>query len=414
MIAEIITIGDEILIGQVVDTNSAWIAESLNSVGISVGQITSISDSAGQIKQTLDEAAKRAQLILITGGLGPTRDDITKKTLAEYFGSRLVLNKEALSSIEKLLVPRGVQMNVLNMSQAFLPDNCQLIPNRYGTAMGMWFTRGDRHFISMPGVPHEMKGMMTESVLGLLRDKFSLPEIEHRTILTQGIPESHLALKLEQFEDQLPDNIKLAYLPSPGMVRLRLTAKVENKQEAGDLLEKEAKKLIKIIPEAVFGREGQKLEVILGELLLRENATLATAESCTGGTIAQMIVSVPGASRYFKGTIVAYSNELKVSLLNIDKEIIDTHGAVSEQIVRVMAENIRKICRADYAIATSGIAGPDGGTEEKPIGTTWIAVASAVRTVSDLFHFGDNRDRNIQKASVTALNMMRKFLVAEN
>jgi len=414
MIAEIITIGDEILIGQVIDSNSAFIAESLNSIGISVGQITSIGDTADQIKQTLDEASLRAELILITGGLGPTRDDITKKTLAEYFGSKLIVNEEALSMIEKLLTPRGVQMNELNRSQAVLPDNCELIPNRFGTAMGMWFTRKGRHFISMPGVPYEMKGMMTGFILIQLRERFRLPAVEHRTILTQGVPESHLAMRLEQFEDQLPGNIKLAYLPSPGMVRLRLTAKGAEKQAVRDLLEKEAEKLVKIIPEAVYGQEDQKLEAIIGELLLQKNATLVTAESCTGGTIAQMIVSVPGASRYFAGSVVAYSNDLKTRILGIDKALIDKYGAVSRQVAGAMAENVRLLCRSDYAIATSGIAGPDGGTPDKPVGTTWIAVASPHKMICEPFQFSDVRDRNIQRTSVTALNMLRKLLLAEN
>jgi len=414
MIAEIITIGDEILIGQVIDSNSAFIAESLNSIGISVGQITSIGDTADQIKQTLDEASLRAELILITGGLGPTRDDITKKTLAEYFGSKLIVNEEALSMIEKLLTPRGVQMNELNRSQAVLPDNCELIPNRFGTAMGMWFTRKGRHYISMPGVPYEMKGMMTGFILIQLRERFRLPAVEHRTILTQGVPESHLAMRLEQFEDQLPGNIKLAYLPSPGMVRLRLTAKGAEKQAVRDLLEKEAEKLVKIIPEAVYGQEDQKLEAIIGELLLQKNATLVTAESCTGGTIAQMIVSVPGASRYFAGSVVAYSNDLKTRILGIDKALIDKYGAVSRQVAGAMAENVRLLCRSDYAIATSGIAGPDGGTPDKPVGTTWIAVASPHKMICEPFQFSDVRDRNIQRTSVTALNMLRKLLLAEN
>lgn len=414
MTSEIITIGDEILIGQVIDSNSAWIAESLNSIGIRVIQITSIPDSAEYIKLALDDASRRAELIFLTGGLGPTRDDITKQALAEYFGSKLVLNEEALTRIEKFLVPRGVQMNELNRSQALLPENCLLIPNRFGTASGMWFTKDDRHFISMPGVPYEMKGMMTGFILLQLREKFHLPAIEHKTILTQGIPESHLALKLEQFENNLPESIRLAYLPSPGMVRLRLTATGSDKNAVKDSLEKEAEKLISIIPEVVYGSEDEKLEAIIGELLLKKKASLSTAESCTGGTIAQMIVSVPGASRYFTGSVVAYSDDIKLRILGVDEALIKTYGAVSQQVAGSMAEKVRKLCRSDYAIATSGIAGPDGGTPDKPTGTTWIAVASASTVICNNFHFGDVRDRNIHKASVTALNMLRKFLLSEN
>jgi nicotinamide-nucleotide amidase len=414
MTSEIITIGDEILIGQVIDSNSAWMAESLNSIGIHVGQITSISDSAAHIRQALDDASRRAELIFLTGGLGPTRDDITKRALVEYFNSKLVLNEEVLTRIEKFLIPRGVQMNELNRSQALLPDNCMLIPNRFGTASGMWFTKGGKHYISMPGVPYEMKGMMTGFILLQLREKFRLPAIEHKTILTQGIPESHLALMLEQFENSLPESIRLAYLPSPGMVRLRLTATGSDRQSVKDSLEKEAEKLLKIIPEAVYGSEDEKLEAIIGELLVKKKATLSTAESCTGGTISQMIVSVPGASRYFLGSLVAYSDDIKIRILGVDKALIETHGAVSQQVAGSMAEKVRELCRSDYAIATSGIAGRDGGTPDKPAGTTWIAVASARTLICNNFHFGDVRDRNIHKASVTALNMLRKLLLSEN
>ncbi len=414
MVAEIITIGDEILIGQTIDTNSAWMSEALIGIGIAVIQITSIPDNAEAIATTLTGAGKRADLILITGGLGPTKDDITKKTLAKYFGSKLVENQDALKKIEGYLTSHGVEMNDLNIAQALLPDNCKALPNPYGTASGMWFTQNGRDYISMPGVPYEMKAIMTGSVLPELRKKQGLPTIIHRTLLTQGIPESHLAKRLEDFEIQLPDSVKLAYLPSPGMVKLRLTTSGHDKAELEGIIRDAIDKLFRIIPgENLVGFEDEQLEKTVGELLKEKKATLSTAESCTGGTIAQMITSISGSSEYFVGSVVAYSNAIKQNILGVPEKILETEGAVSETVVREMATGVRKLYMTDYSIAVSGIAGPTGGTEEKPVGTTWIAVASGSQVRAEKYSFGDHRGRNIRKASLTGLNMLRKLIMTE-
>ncbi|MBL7111407.1 MAG: competence/damage-inducible protein A [Bacteroidales bacterium] len=414
MLAEIITIGDEILIGQTVDTNSAWMSEALNRIGIAVIQITSIPDDAEAIATTLTDAGKRADLILITGGLGPTKDDITKITLAKFFGSKLVENREALKRIEGFLTSRGVEMNDLNIAQALLPDNCKALPNPYGTASGMWFTQNGRDYISMPGVPYEMKAIMTKSVLPELRKKHGLPHIIHRTILIQGIPESHLAKQLDDFERQLPGRVKLAYLPSPGMVKLRLTTSGDDKPELEKIIGDAIDKLSRIIPEDnLVGYEDEQLEKTVGEMLKKKNATLSTAESCTGGTIAQMMTSVSGSSEYFVGSVVAYSNAIKQNILGVSEKILETEGAVSEAVVREMATGVRKLYQTDYSIAVSGIAGPTGGTEDKPVGTTWIAVASDNHVWAEKFSFGDHRSRNIRKASLASLNLLRKLIMAE-
>jgi nicotinamide-nucleotide amidase len=414
MVAEIITIGDEILIGQTVDTNSAWISEALNNVGVRVIRITSIPDDASIITATLTDAGKRADLILITGGLGPTKDDITKKTLAKYFGSKLVENKQALKRIEGYLTSRGVELNELNIAQAMLPDNCTALPNPYGTAAGMWFTKKGRDFVSMPGVPYEMKAIMTKSVLPELRKRHGLPHIMHRTILTQGIPESHLARMLSQYEEQLPPQVKMAYLPSPGMVKLRLSTYGHDKSTVEKMIGDASDQLARIIPaENLVGYENEQLENTIGGMLREKNATLSTAESCTGGTIAQLITSVSGSSDYFTGSVVAYSNEIKKSILGVPEKIIEAEGAVSEAVVREMAARVRKLYKTDYSIAVSGIAGPTGGTDEKPVGTTWISVASANQIWAEKFLFGDNRSRNIRKASLAGLNMLRKLMMAE-
>ncbi len=411
MFAEIITIGDEILIGQVIDTNSAWIAESLNGIGISVIQITPVSDREQAIVQALDQAGARADIIFITGGLGPTRDDITKNVLAGYFGGRLVRNDEALEMVKEFLTSRGVEMNELNLGQAIVPDNCTVIPNRWGTAPGMWFRKNGKDFISMPGVPYEMKGMMTGFILPELRKRRDLPVIIHRTVVTQGIPESHLASLLEKYEDTLSGEVRLAYLPSPGMVRLRLSMTGKDREKTENLMNKELERLLKIISDHVVGTADEKLEKIIGELLYKKGSTLSMAESCTGGMIAHLITSIPGSSRYFTGSVVAYSNKIKEEILGVKKETIESYGSVSQQVVREMAAGAMKHFGTDYSVATSGIAGPDGGTREKPVGLVWIAVASLDRIIAEKFNFGNQRDTNIQKASLTALNMLRKLVL---
>ena len=411
MLAEIITIGDELLIGQVIDTNSAWIAESLNRIGIGVIQITSVPDRDQAIIQAIDQAGNMASIIFMTGGLGPTRDDITKNVLASYFGGKLIRNDEAFVMIKNFLGSRGVDMNELNLGQAMVPDNCNVIPNRWGTAPGMWFRKDDKDFISMPGVPYEMKGMMTDFILPELRKKYNLPVILHRTIVTQGIPESHLAKLLQEYEDTLVKEIRLAYLPSPGIVRLRLSITGKDKNKTENILNSELERLLKIVSDHVVATADEKLEKVIGELLYKKGSSLSIAESCTGGMIAHLITSIPGSSRYFTGSVVAYSNEIKEKMLGVKRKSLASFGAVSEQVVTEMAAGALKHFGTDYSIATSGIAGPDGGTDEKPVGLVWISVASSDRIITEKFHFGNQRDTNIQKASLTALNMLRKLIL---
>ncbi len=411
MKAEIISIGDEILIGQVVNTNAAWLGEELTAIGIGVRRSTAIADRREDILATLEESGKRAELVIITGGIGPTNDDITKSTLAEYFGSKLVHNEEAMDRIRKLLEGR-VDLNELNIGQAMLPDNCLPIPNYHGTASGMWFEKEGKQYISLPGVPYEMKAMMTDYILPRLKESFDLPAIMHKTILVQGIAESHLATMLREYEGSLPREVKLAYLPSPGRVRLRLTVSGKDREQVARLIEQQTERLQPYIPEgSAYGFDEERLEVLIGSLLKGKKATLSTAESCTGGSIAKMITSVPGSSEYYIGSVVAYSNRIKEKELGVSAESLEKHGAVSREVVEQMAEGVRKRFGTDYAIATSGIAGPDGGTPEKPVGTTWIAVASGKTVVSEVHRLGNHRGRNIQKAALTGLNMLRNLII---
>ncbi|OIP05152.1 MAG: damage-inducible protein CinA [Bacteroidetes bacterium CG2_30_32_10] len=411
MKAEIITIGDELLIGQVIDTNSAWMAQQLNLLGIDVKQITSISDDRSHILNTLVDASSRADLIIITGGLGPTNDDITKKTLCEYFNTNLVFNELMYLNIQSLFKSLGLQVTEINKAQAEIPENCEPILNSCGTAPGMWFEQNGKVYVSMPGVPFEMKQMMENSILPKLKIKYHLEFVCHKTILTQGIGESFLSEIIAGWEKELPTFIKLAYLPSPGIVRLRLTAKGIDEMKIKNEIKRQTEVLKLLIPDYIYGYDHDKLEAIIGNLLKNNKQTLATAESCTGGYIAHLITGIPGSSSYYKGSLVCYANEIKSKLLHIDEERIIRNGAVSEEVVQQMALNIKNLFNVDYAIATSGIAGPDGGTEVKPVGTTWIAIADKSGVFAKKFTFGDNRERNIQKASITALNLLRKRII---
>jgi nicotinamide-nucleotide amidase len=410
MLAEIITIGDELLIGQVIDTNSAWMAEQLNIVGIKVHQITSISDNQQHILTTLSEASERVQLILITGGLGPTKDDITKQTLCKYFDTSLVFSETAYANVEKLFSARGFAVSEINRLQAMVPANCQVIANPNGTAPCMWFEKNNCIYVSMPGVPFEMKAIMEEEIIPRLLNKLNRVII-HRTILTEGVGESHLASIIEPWEESLPPSIKLAYLPQPGMVRLRLTAYGTDRPELQEAVNKAEKELYQYAGNFIFGFDNDTMESVVGQLLRNKEMTLSTAESCTGGNIAQLITSIAGSSDYFKGSIVAYSNEIKEHFLGVPHQVLVEYGAVSEQTVLAMAEGIQNRFATDYAIAVSGIAGPGGGTEEKPVGTTWIALATPTGTFARKFMFGEHRGRNIRKATVAALNMLRGKLV---
>ena len=413
MQVEIITIGDEILIGQIVDTNSAWMAQQLNLSGFSVKQISSVSDNETHILKALTEASSRAGVVIITGGLGPTKDDITKKTLCKYFNTSLVFNEEVYKDVERLFTERGYEVTALNRGQAEVPANCETIRNPVGTAPGMWFEHDNIIYVSMPGVPYEMMQMMEKSILPKLASHFKAPNIMHHTILTQGIGESILAEKIGAWEEALPTHIKLAYLPSVSAVRLRLSAYGEDKNILQAQFNQEIEALRKLVTKYCYGENDDTLASVIGKLLLAEGKTLATAESCTGGQIASTITIVPGCSAYYKGSIVSYANEIKESFLNVSKDDLITYGAVSKQVVEAMACGAIAALGVDYAIATSGIAGPDGGSDEKPVGTVWIAVADKHKVFAKQFLFGKNRERTIQAATLTSLNLLRRFILNE-
>ena len=407
----IITIGDEILIGQVTDTNSVWISRQLNALGVQVGEMVSISDNAQQITQTLDRYMGVYELLIMTGGLGPTTDDITKQTLASYFSSELVTHQEALDRITSFFKERGRSMIESNRRQADVPEACRVLLNNHGTAPGMWFQKEGSILVSLPGVPYEMKGLMEDHVLPELKRMNKVPRVAHRTIMTQGVPESYLAVMLRDWESSLPACVKLAYLPRPGIVRLRLTVVDKCAKDAEALLEMVISKLLDIIPEHIFGYDDISLEESLGGLLRERGLSLATAESCTGGNIARLITSFPGSSAYYCGSVVAYDNRIKSSVLGVDPGVIEEKGAVSREVVEQMASGVRKALGSDTAISTSGIAGPDGGTAEKPVGTTWICVQYREDSYARLFRFGGTRERIIDQASYTALQLLRRLIL---
>lgn len=407
MLAEIITIGDEILIGQIVDTNSAWMATHLNAAGVKVNRIVSISDNKAEIINALNESFERADLILITGGLGPTKDDITKHTLAEYFSTSLALNQEVLAHLTRLLTERNVTMNDLNIRQAEIPSNCQVIVNACGTAPGMWFEKNGKVLVSMPGVPFEMIMMMENEVLPRVKQFFKTPSILHKTVMVHGISESALALQIAAWESALPDFMKLAYLPSPGIIRLRISASGSDPKLLESETAKQVEMLRPLLGEKLFYDDDVKVESVIGKLFIDNKKTLAVAESCTGGNIAHLLTLMPGSSGYFQGGVVAYSNAIKESFLGVSRQTLLENGAVSEAVVKEMAENVARRFGTHYGLSISGIAGPGGGTVEKPSGTVWIAVFNGTETVASKFFFGDNRERNITRASIAALNMLR-------
>jgi len=418
---EIINIGDELLIGQVVNTNASWMGEQLSLAGFKVNQFTIIGDTREHILEALWRAGKRSEVVLISGGIGPTKDDITKTTLCDFFGTRLVFSEEAYKDVEALFARRGYQVTELNRQQAYLPEECVSIVNNFGTARGMWFEKdipvpgrqGKTIYVSMPGVPFEMHAMMKDYVIPELTKRFHPKSIFHKTILTQGIGESFLAQIIEEWENNLPPAIKLAYLPQPGMVRLRLSGSGNDEASIHALVEEEAAKLSKLIPEYIYGTDDDRLEVIIGKLLKEKNCSMATAESCTGGYIAHLITSVPGSSEYFKGSIIAYHNDVKEQMLGVMPETLEEFGAVSAEVVTEMAIGAQANLNVDYVIAISGIAGPDGGSKEKPVGTTWIAIATPEEVFSKQYLFGDSRDRNIRRATLQAMNLLRKNLLGK-
>jgi len=413
MNVEIISIGDELLIGQTINTNSSWMGEQLSLIGASVYQITTITDDESHILETLERASEKVNVVLITGGLGPTKDDITKHTLCKFFGSELVFNKDVFSKLEAFFSYRGLEMLDVNKDQAMLPTNALVLENTRGTASGMWFEQDDVIYVSMPGVPYEMKGIMRDHVLPRLRKDFIENTVVHRTVKTIGIGESFLAEKLQLWENSLKSvNIKLAYLPSPGVVKLRLSGYGEAENKVLASISNKINDLTAIVGDYIYGYEKEELNQLVGDLLLGSSKTLSTAESCTGGYIAHLITSVPGSSAYFKGSVIAYNNAVKVAQLRVKQTAINRNGAVSQQVVEQMAIGAIKEFETDYSIATSGILGPDGGSDEKPVGTIWIAVASGSGVISEKICLGKSRHRNTTITALTSLNMLRKYILS--
>lgn len=410
MKATIITIGDEILIGQIVDTNSVSIAKHLNAAGIVVREKISIGDDTRQIVACVERALEGTEAVIVTGGLGPTKDDITKKTLAGMFGCELVWNQTVADHVERMLKERGIEFNELNRGQAMVPACCTVLFNAHGTAPGMWFERGGKVVVSLPGVPFEMEHLMQDEVMPRLKAHFELRQIVHRTMITAGLPESMLAKAIESWENALPPYLKLAYLPNPGAVRLRLSAYEVEGESVSKEIDRQFESLRKIIPHHIIGFETATMQELVHELLIRRGLTLATAESCTGGVIASRFTAMPGASAYFRCGVVAYSNDAKHDVLGVDAETIARCGAVSEEVARQMAEGVRRIGGADYAVATTGIAGPAGGSARKPVGTVWIAVATPRHTVAILKQCGTDRGQIIDRASAFAISLLRDEL----
>lgn len=419
MNAEILTIGDEILIGQIINTNSVWIAQQLNLAGIKTVHMVSISDDGDAITKAFNDAMTRSDFVFITGGLGPTKDDITKKIFASFFNTSLEMNAEVLEDVSSFFTKRGRVVSEINRNQALVPKGCYVIRNKNGTAPGMWMKKQNTVFISMPGVPHEMKSMVTDSVLPKIKAENTLPFIYHKTVLTQGIGESNLADLIENWEDNLINkNIKLAYLPAAGMVRLRLSSYGEDAGVLKQNIDSEIDSLKNIAGKYIYGYENYgeetpSLESIVSAMLRENKQTLALAESCTGGYISSLITSLSGASEVFKGSIIPYTNKAKHELLQVDENIFTTAGAVSQECVEQLAKHTLKKFDSDYAIAVSGIAGPSGGTEEKPVGTVWVAIAGRGKIHATKFLFGDHRQRNILMTANAALNLLRKFMLDE-
>jgi len=408
---EIITIGDEILIGQIVDTNSAWMATELNKSGFELSQITSVHDDANHITESLKMALNRVDVVLFTGGIGPTNDDITKQTLSAFFGSKLVYNESVQQNINRLFINRpGFVMNDLTRAQAMVPDNCTIIQNPVGTAPITWFEKDGKVIVSMPGVPYEMKHAMSFEIIPRLLTQFNTPVILHRTVQVYGFPESALAIKIADWENGLPDFISLAYLPNSGIIKLRLSGLSDDQLMLEFSMNQQIDKLSQLLGSSIVAYEDIPIEQLVGNLLVEQGKLVATAESCTGGNIARTFTSIPGSSAFFKGSLVAYSNDLKTNILQVSTEVLEQQGAVSQKVVEQMAAGVRKLLKSDVSIATSGIAGPAGGTPEKPVGTVWIAVCSEDVILSREFHFGSLREQNVLRATQAAILMLKEIL----
>ena len=410
MKSTIITIGDEILIGQILDTNSRYISQALNRIGVVVAERTSIGDSAEQIVSTLDRALAISDVVIITGGLGPTKDDITKHTLARYYNSELVYNEQVGSFVEQLLARRGIAFTELNRGQAMVPECCTVLHNAHGTAPGMWFERDGKVVISLPGVPFEMRHLIDDSVVPMLTERFELKAIVHRTMITSGIAESILAEKIATWEDNLPEVLHLAYLPAPNVVRLRLSAYEVDGQSVSKLIDDEFDKLKDIIPEAIVGFEDATVEQLVHHWLIENGKTLSVAESCTGGAIAAKFTAMAGASAYFQTGVVSYSNEAKRDILGVNMDDITRYGAVSEAVAIQMAEGVRAVSSSDYAISTTGIAGPAGGSAEKPVGTVWFGVATPKGSFAVMKNCGTDRQQIIDRAAAHAIKLLYENL----
>lgn len=414
LFASIITIGDELLIGQVIDTNSAFIAQELNKIGVPIKHRLAVGDGYDDIWNALDEESKHADIILITGGLGPTADDITKPLLCNYFGGKMVLDEPTLEHVkylfEKVFNRQGPLLE-RNRKQAEVPDVCTVLKNEKGTAPGMLFEKNGIIFIAMPGVPFEMKWITTNHVIPIIKEKFNTGFIEHRTLLTQGIGESMLAELIKDWEEKIPSNIKLAYLPNHGMVRLRLTGNSFDEAALNKELDNQFSQLKVLVKDNLITDEDIPMEQVVAKLLKERRQTLATAESCTGGHIASLFTAHAGASSFFTGSVVCYDNRIKTDLLGVSHEILTTVGAVSEETVKLMATNIIKLMHTDYSIAVSGIMGPGGATDEKPVGQVWIAVANKEKVIAQQFNFRFDRARNIHTTAINAINLLRKLML---
>lgn len=410
MKADIITIGDEILIGQIVDTNSAWMAQRLGEIGATVRRKYSIGDRREEIVSAVEESLAASDAVLITGGLGPTKDDITKRVLAELFHSTLVRHQPTYERVERMMTARGIEFNALNQSQALVPECCTVLTNHKGTAPGMWFEREGKVVVSLPGVPFEMEALMTESVLPKLQEHFALRSVVHRTAITFGLAESMMAAHIAQWEDALPPYLHLAYLPSPSQLRLRLSAYDVEREEAVREINSQFAKLLPLLGDYFVGWESDTLQSVVADKLVERGESLAVAESCTGGALAAKFTAMSGASAYFMGGVVAYDNSIKERVLGVSAETLRDHGAVSREVAVQMAEGVRRLFGTTYGVATTGIAGPTGGSDEKPVGTVWMAVSGPRGTVAEVKVHGRLRAQNIERAASAAINLLRKYL----
>ncbi|TAF63930.1 MAG: competence/damage-inducible protein A [Cytophagales bacterium] len=410
--AEIIAIGDEVLFGQILNSNAQWLSAELSKIGVRVMRHTTVADQAAEITNAVAEAEKRASIILMTGGLGPTKDDITKKTLAQYYQSELVIDENILEDVRAHFAKRGRELTEVNIQQAALPTACTPLRNLTGTAAGMWFERNGVVLISMPGVPSEMKGIMENYGFAKLKSTFQTPAIYHKTILTMGLGESLLAARIADWEDALPPHIKLAYLPDYAIVRLRITGIGKEIETLQNEVEHQATQLLPLIDDITYGFEQETLEEIVGKLLLEAGKTIATAESCTGGFLAHLLTRMAGSSRYFQGSVIAYSNAVKEKVLGVQTNTLETHGAVSEATIIEMAQNVRKLLHTDIGIATSGIAGPDGARPDKPVGTIWIGYADEHQTLAHKLQLPYDRQGNIRFTALHLLNWVRKIMTS--